>query len=193
MSVTGMHQSTSRRLHEQNRCKPTPSILKALYSLALSVAHHSPHRYHCSDPAVPMHADATSTISLTPCHQVRFQSLGKVADQPASAYCLPSSSTRQSVDFICQPDELGWITTSFDNGIEAPQLRKAHAVLTGPKAGEQAWLTFIVPPEKFADFKQQKISGRLNPKKVNIKQRVMKMPLVSLTTRTIFAPALQCL
>ncbi len=125
-----------------------------------------------------MPADAASTVHLVPRHQHKFHSLDEVSSQSDSAYCTPISKTQGAIDFVCQPDEMGLVTTNLDPGAKAAGLRDAHAVLNGPKASKQAWLTFVVPPEKFAKFKRQKISGPPDAKKINIRQRVMKMPLI---------------
>ena len=83
--------------------------------------------------------------------------------------------------------EMGQVTTKLGQGADAAGLRAAHAVLNGPKASKQAWMTFVVPPDKFATFKRQEMSGPLD-RKFNIRQHVMKMPLVSQAT---FMPSLR--
>ena len=138
-------------------------------------------------------AGESSKVILAPRHQVRFQSLDEVSGQSASAYCMPSSKTRESFDFICQPEEMGLVTTSLNHGAKASGLRAVHGILARPKASKQAWLTFVVPPDKFADFNQQKIIGPLNTKKFNIRQRVLKMPLAYQASHTILMPALRFL
>ena len=138
-----------------------------------------------------VHAGVTSEVLLDPRRPVKFASLDEVVTQPASAYCMPTSKTLESIDFVCQPEERGQVTTNLDHGAKAAGLRAAHRVLTDAKAGKQAWLTFVVPPDKFAAFKKQKIEGPLDTKKFNIGQRVMKMPLVSQATRPILMPALR--
>ena len=147
----------------------------------------------CLNDEVQLHADATSEVFLAPRHPTKFQSLDEVAAQSASAYCMPISKTQESIDFVCQPDEMGQITTNLHHGAKAAGLRAAYAVLAGPKASKQAWLTFAVPPDKFLSFKRQE-TGPLDTKKFNIRQRVLKMPLVSQATQatsSIPMPALR--
>ena len=138
-----------------------------------------------------VHAGTTSTVDLHPRQPVQINSLLEVVSHPDDAYCMPISQIQKSIGFICQPDEMGQVTTNFDHGTEAAGLEAAHEVLSGPWAGKQAWLTFVVPPDKFASFKKQKIPGPLLMKKLDIRQRVMKMPLVSRATRSVPMPTWQ--
>lgn len=112
-----------------------------------------------------MHAGTPlEDLSIPACNPCKFKRLTDVGKQLDGVHCLPESEIQESLDFMRQPDE-------------AQGLRKACAVLRGPKEGGQAWLTFIVPPDKFDKFKNQKMRGHLGLKKHNFRQRVLKMPL----------------
>ena len=112
-----------------------------------------------------MHAGTPlKDLLIDPRNVYKVERRGDVEKQLDGLHCLPESEIQESLDFMRQPDE-------------AQGLRKACAVLRGPKAGGQAWPTFIVPPDKFEKFKIQKMRGHLGLKKHNFWQRVLKMPL----------------
>ena len=125
------------------------------------------------------------------CHPHKYQSLSEVSTQPDHVHCLPESKTEHSIDFIRQPDELGQVTTNLKHGAKSPGLRSAYAVLRGPQAGGHAWLTIVVPPDNFQQYKLQEIKGPLDSKKFRIHQRVLRMPLTSHAALAILRPAMQ--
>ena len=72
---------------------------------------------------------------------------------------------------------MGQVTTNLNRGAKAPGLRRFYNALTGPQSGQEAWLTFIVPPDKFDAFRLQKIAGEEKlGQQYSIKQRVISMP-----------------
>ena len=136
---------------------------------------------------------AASTVTILMGHSHKYQSLSEVATQPEHVLCLPESKTEESIDFVCQPNELGHATTNLKHGAKTIGLRKAYAVLRGPQvpqAGGHAWLTFVVPPDKFEQYKLQEIKGPLDGTKCRIRQRVLKMPLTSRAILAIAKPAM---
>ncbi len=76
------------------------------------------------------------------------------------------------------------------HSVKASALRSAYAVSTGPKTTKamgKAWLTFVVPPDKFSAFRLQ------DTKRFRVQQHVFKMPLISKAARIVPLPALRCL
>ena len=141
-----------------------------------------------------LNAGVATTICLPRRHQVKFQKLHEVKEWPSlpvAAYHRPHSRIEELIDFVCQPDGLGHVTTQLDRGVKGKRLPSGWAAMNATREGYPIWLTFIVPPDKFDAFRKQKI---LKPWVFNdrIRQRILKMPLssqVKCTIRAIRTPA----
>ena len=131
-------------------------------------------------------AGVSETIDVPPRKAFIYDKVSEVAAQTSQAYCIPKSKTAESVDFICQPGELGQVTINLRHGAKAPGLQNAYSALTGPLKSGYAWLTFVVPPDRFANYKLQQLKS-LDLTRFTIKQRVMKLQISSrLSTKPAF-------
>ncbi len=92
-------------------------------------------------------------------------------------YCHANEPNLIKPDFIMQPNDIGYLNIHMDREVRADGLRKAYAVLRGPKDGSHAWLTWVVPPNKYDDFSEQQVLNKIHLKKFKIRQRVLKFPL----------------
>lgn len=69
-----------------------------------------------------------STVAIPMRHPHKYQSLSEVSTQPDHVHCLPKSKTEESIDFICQPNELGQAMTNLKHGAKATGLRNAYTL-----------------------------------------------------------------
>lgn len=115
-----------------------------------------------------------------PVKEFSFTSLDDVAQQEDGTYCIPTSQTFDDIDALLQPDIM------FQCTVSASHPASAAGVNNGAKAmrttGDVS-LVFVVPPERFANFRKQVIKGRGFSTLKRVKQRVLKLPLRDIARR----------
>ncbi|KAF0704419.1 hypothetical protein DYB28_008092 [Aphanomyces astaci] len=125
--------------------------------------------------------EARGIVEIPPQQTVMFDKDNEVASAPSGVYLRPKNKNYPSVDAIVKPDILLQVTVGATHPCKQRGLDSAIKLLATP---EQPKLVFVLPPDRFDDFKHQRyvtVDGRTttNPFVTlrNIKQYAMEVTL----------------
>ena len=117
-----------------------------------------------------------------PVKEFAFTTLGDVAQQDNGTYCIPPSQTFKDTDALLQPNIMFQCTVAASHPESAAGVSNAANAM---RTTGDVSLVFVVPPERFANFRKQDLKGRGFESLKRVKQRVLKLPL-SAVARPMF-------
>ena len=86
--------------------------------------------------------------------KIVFDDWSAVSKAEEGTYCRPRVSNNPAIDSVRQPAQLYQITVAAKHGINCAGLKRA---VENMKHSSGVVLYFVVPPDRFVDFKEQKI------------------------------------